>query len=106
MSTIPSLPVSLINEDPALHAHEVDAATCAIVLELLSADVVQLQACLELYEGVATMRTIIPKESVVALFTPVSMLPNTRDMLVSLHGQIAWRSREHLGEKALAALMS
>ena len=100
------LTVTLLHENPPLHAHRIDDATAVVVLELLSADVVLLQACLELYEGVATMRTIIPKESVVALFTPVSMLPNTRDMLVSLHGQIAWRSREHLGEKALAALMS
>ena len=71
---------------------ELDDSARAIFLELPPSDVVMLQALIESYEGVATVRTIDLKRCLVCVVTTVSLLDTTIAVLDGLKPGIRWRA--------------
>ena len=75
-----------------IEAVEVDTIARAIFLELPPSDVVLLQALIESYEGVATVRTIDLKRSLVCVVTTASLLDTTISVLEGLKPTVRWRA--------------
>lgn len=69
-----------------------DDQTLVFVLELPPARVVLFQAHFELYEGVATIRTVSPRDSVVCVLTTPAMLDDCRQVLDSVRESLQWRA--------------
>ena len=75
-----------------IQAVEIDDHARAIFLELPPSDVVLLQALIESYEGVATVRTIDLKRSLVCVVTTASLLGTTIEVLQGLKPNVRWRA--------------
>ena len=75
-----------------IEAVEVDKIARAIFLELPPSDVVMLQALMESYEGVATVRTIDLKRSLVCVVTTASLLETAVAVLEGLKPSVRWRA--------------
>lgn len=69
---------------------ELDEHARAIFLQLPPSDVVLLQALIESYEGVATVRTIDLKRSLVCVVTTASLLETTCQLLEGLKPTVRW----------------
>lgn len=73
----------------------VDEITRAIYLDMPREQIVVLQALLELYEGVATMRTVDAKKGVVCLLTTSTMLDDCWLVLNGVRDLIHWRTLDY-----------
>jgi len=71
---------------------ELDQFARAIFLEIPPSEVVLLQAIFESYEGVATVRTIDLKRSLVCLVTTVGLLETTIEVLRGVATLLNWRA--------------
>lgn len=72
-------------------ADQLDSQLTAIYLQVPGSQVVLLQAMFELYEGVAVVRTLSIKKSLVAILTTPSMLKVCEGVLDSIKDQIPWQ---------------
>ena len=69
---------------------QIDPGTCVIYLLVNGEDVVKLQAFFELYEGVAIVRTLSIRESLVAVITTPSMLNDCIKILEEIKQETPW----------------
>ena len=69
----------------------IDEGTRAIYISVPGENVVLLQALVESYEGVAIVRTLNIRKSLVCLLTTPSMLEDTLKVLESLQPLLGWR---------------
>ena len=76
-----------MNENPL----QLDPHTCAFYLHLPGSKVVLLQAFFELYEGLATVRTIDIRRSLVCVLTTPQLAQECRNALEALRDQNPWR---------------
>ena len=82
------------------HIQALDPVTFAIYLKAPPAKVVLLQALFENYEGVATIRTLDIKKSLLSVLCTASMLPDTLKILEALKPLVAWEPQvEDLAEE-------
>lgn len=72
----------------------IDSETYAIFLEVPHAQVVALQARFEIYEGLATVRTVDKGFSLVSVVTTASLLPECVAALQAAKSEIQWRELE------------
>lgn len=79
-------------------ADSLDSCACAFYIEVPTSRMVLLQALLESYEGLATVRTLDPKRSLIAVITTISLLEDCRATLEALQAMIAWRAWENRAE--------
>lgn len=69
----------------------IDEGTRALYLAVPGENVVMLQALIESYEGVALVRTLNIRKSLVCIITTPSMLEDTLTVLNALQPMIGWR---------------
>lgn len=67
-----------------------DTETCLLFLNVPGNQVVLFQAFFELYEGLATVRTIDIRRSEVMLITTPSSLPEVLQILEAIDGTVSW----------------
>jgi hypothetical protein len=68
----------------------IDEGTIALYLKVPGEKVVLLQALVESYEGVAIVRTLNIRKSLVCIITTPSMLDTCAAMLEALRPEIGW----------------
>lgn len=78
----------------AIEAVRIDEETLGFYLSVPVSKVVLLQAFFELYEGIATVRTIDAKNSLVCLLVPNDQRGACEEALTAIAAQVPWRSVE------------
>ncbi|MBX7136435.1 MAG: DUF4911 domain-containing protein [Oligoflexia bacterium] len=76
-----------------------DDECCALLLEVQSSRIVQLQALFESFEGLGVVRTMDIKQSLVSILTTNSQTTCCLELLEEIRPTIPWR----FAETALAA---
>lgn len=84
-----------MNAADTLHPLQLDNETCVIFLEVPGKSVVLLQGYLDLYEGLATVRTLNIQDSLVCIITTPDMYNHCVEVLHSITDTVPWRSVEH-----------
>lgn len=74
-----------------LNAYPLDDCLYALYLEVPGAKVVMLQGFFESYEGLATVRTLDLKQSLVCLLATYDMLADCFRVLQDIKSEISWR---------------
>ena len=69
-----------------------DDHTIALFIEVPVSKVVLFQAYFDIYEGVATVRTLNPAESLICILTTPDMLNWCQRVLVALQPTLEWRT--------------
>ena len=71
-----------------------DSDTPVLYLEVPAAKVILFQAIFEMYEGVAIVRTVDVKRSLVCVLSTPSMVEECRNVLDSIQDEIGWKFAE------------
>jgi len=80
---------------PLLPPDKLDDATVAYTLEVPASSIVLIQALFETYEGIAVVRTINVKRSLISVITTPELSATCAEIIHDLAPLVPWRSVPH-----------